>query len=159
MNNKFSLRSLGKRAAALFLVPLILTGCTVKSVIAEPSKTVGVGRAAENVIADAERVEVMPDGALPVVNEQPPLTGTDVSSAGDGKISWTFKNGKYSYTFPEPDRGTLSDLTDVNNTSRAFLRIPILQTRPAHGSSLRHRGIPQPVIPYSNGAATAIIQR
>ncbi len=120
MNNKFSLRSLGKRAAALFLIPLILTGCTFKSVIAEPSKTVGVGRAAENVIADAEQVEVTPEGTLPVVDEQPPLTGTDTSSAGDGKISWTFKNGKYSYTFPEPDRSTLSDLTDINNTPRDF---------------------------------------
>ncbi len=120
MNNKFSLRSLGKRAAALFLVPLILTGCTVKSVIAEPSKTVGVGRAAENVIADAERVEVTPEGMLPVVDEQPPLTGTDASSAGNSRISWTFQNGKYSYTFPEPDRSSLSDLTDVNNTPRDF---------------------------------------
>ena len=120
MNNKFSLRSFGKRAAALFLAPLILTGCTGKIVTAEPSKTVGVGRAAENVLADAERVEVTPDGMLPVVNEQPPLTGNDTSSAGNGNISWTFKNGKYSYTFPEPDRSTLSDLTDVNNTSRSF---------------------------------------
>lgn len=109
-----------KRVAALLLGLLMLTGCTVKTIVAEPSKTVGVGRAAENMIADAERVEVTPDGTLPVVEEQPPLTGTDTPSAGNSTVSWTFQNGTYSYTFPEPDRSALSDLTDVNNTSRAF---------------------------------------
>ena len=120
MNNKFSLGYSIKRVSALFLALLIFTGCTVKTIVAEPSKTVGVGRAAENVIADAERVEITPDGASSVVDEQPPLDNVPGVSSAPGSISWKFKNGKYSYTFPEPDRSTLSDLTDVNNTSRAF---------------------------------------
>ncbi len=120
MNNKFSFRYSIKRAAALILALLIFTGCTVRTIVAEPSKTVGVGRAAENVIADAERVEVTPDGTVPVVDEQPPLTEPNTSAAGDGAVSWSFQSGRYSYSFPEPDRSTLSDLTDVNNTSRAF---------------------------------------
>lgn len=120
MNNKFSLGYIIKRVSALFLALLIFTGCTVKTIVAEPSKTVGVGRAAENVIADAERVEITPDGASSVVDEQPPLDNVPGASSAPGSISWEFKNGKYSYTFPEPDRSTLSDLTDVNNTGRAF---------------------------------------
>ncbi|MBQ7313487.1 MAG: polysaccharide deacetylase family protein [Clostridia bacterium] len=120
MNNKFSLRYSVKRVAALCLALLTFTGCTLKTIVAEPSKTVGVGRAAENITSEPERVEVTPDGVLPVVDEQPPLTGNDTPSSGNGTVSWSFKNGTYSYTFPEPDRSTLSDLTDVNNTSRAF---------------------------------------
>jgi len=119
MNNKFSFRYIAKRAAALSLALVSFAGCTVKTIIAEPSKTVGVGRAAENVIANAERVEITPDGVTPVVDEQPPLSGNDTPSSGNG-VSWSFQNGTYSYSFPEPDRSTLSDLSDVNNTSRAF---------------------------------------
>ena len=107
----------------LLLVPLLLASCTVKTIVASPSKTVGVGRAMENILADAERTEILPDGTLPVADDQPPLSGKDETSApaasGSG-VSWSYENGKYTYTFPEPDRSTLSDLTDINNTSRAF---------------------------------------
>jgi len=124
MKYKFTLPYILRRAAALLLVPLLLLSCTDKGKVAEPSKTVGVSRAAELVLGDAQRVEVLPDGVLPVVDEQPPLTGTDPgtesSSGSAGGISWKFTNGKYTYSFPEPDRSALSDLTDINNTSRAF---------------------------------------
>ncbi len=121
MNNTFA--NILRRTAALMLVPLLLASCTLETVVSAPSKTVGVGRAAENILADAERNEILPEGTLPVADEQPPLEGKDEPSApvssGSG-VSWSFENKKYTYTFPEPDRSTLSDLTDVNNTSRAF---------------------------------------
>ena len=124
MKNKTTLTYTLRRLAAFLLVPLLLASCTVETVVAKPSQTVGVGRALENLIADAERNEIIPDGVLPVVNEQPPLTAQEEEPAdtvvSSGGVSWSFKNGKYSYTFPELDRSTLSDLTDVNNTSRNF---------------------------------------
>jgi peptidoglycan-N-acetylmuramic acid deacetylase len=123
MKHKNTFFSSFRRLAALLLVPLQLASCTVEVIVAEPSKTVGVSRAAEKILADAERNEILPDGVLPVVDEQPPLEGKDEPSApvssGSG-VSWSFENKKYTYTFPEPDRSTLSDLSDVNNTSRAF---------------------------------------
>lgn len=123
MKHKNTFFSSFRRLAALLLVPLQLASCTVEVIVAEPSKTVGVSRAAEKILADAERNEILPDGVLPVVDEQPPLEGKDEPSApvssGSG-VSWSFENKKYTYTFPEPDRSTLSDLTDVNNTSRNF---------------------------------------
>lgn len=109
-----------RRFAALLLVPLMLASCTVETVVASPSKTVGVSRAAEKIIADAERNEIIPDGVLPVVNEQPPLEGKDEPVSSGSGVSWSYENGKYTYSFPEPDRSTLNDLSDVNNTSRAF---------------------------------------
>lgn len=121
MRNKFTLSYILKRAAALLLVPALLVSCTGKNKVAEPSKTVGVSRAAELVLGDAERVEVVPEGTIPVVDDQPPLTNTEASSAGSADaFSWKYANGKYTYTFPEPDRSTLTDLTDVNNTGRAY---------------------------------------
>ena len=109
-----------KRAAALLLVPALLVSCTGKTKVAEPSKTVGVSRAAELVLGDAERVEVVPEGVTSVVDEQPPLTNTDSSEGSAGGVSWKFAKGQYTFSFPEPDRSTLSDLTDINNTSRDF---------------------------------------
>ena len=120
MKNKLTLSYILKRAAVLLLVPALLVSCTGKNKVAEPSKTVGVSRAAELVLGDAERVEVVPEGTIPVVDEQPPLTNTQEPSVSADGVSWSFENGKYTYMFPEPDRSTLSDLTDVNNTSRAF---------------------------------------
>lgn len=121
MKNKYTLTYILKRVAALLLVPSLLVSCTGKGKVAEPSKTVGVSRAAELVLEDAGRVEVVPEGTLPVVDEQPPLSSTeDNTDASAGGVSWKYENGKYTYTFPEPDRSTLSDLTDVNNTSRNF---------------------------------------
>lgn len=120
MRNKFTLLYILKRAAALLLAPALLVSCTGKNKVAEPSKTVGVSRAAELVLGDAERVEVVPEGTIPVVDEQPPLTNSQESSASAGGVSWSFENGKYTYMFPEPDRSTLSDLTEINNTSRDF---------------------------------------
>ncbi len=113
-----------KRLAVLLLLAGMLSSCEVKVVVAEPSKTVGVGRAAELVLKDLERVEVLPDGVLPVVDDQPPLDNApEQDSAGttteDG-VSWKFTNGKYTYYFPEPDRSTLYDFSDVNNTSKNF---------------------------------------
>lgn len=109
-----------RRLAALLLVPLQLASCTVEVIVAEPSKTVGVSRAAEKILADAERNEILPDGVIPVVDEQPPLEGKDEPVSSGSGVSWSYENKKYTYTFPEPDRSTLSDLSDVNNTSRAF---------------------------------------
>ena len=109
-----------RRLAALLLVPLQLASCTIETIVAEPSKTVGVSRAAEKILADAERNEILPDGVLPVVDEQPPLEGKNEQVSSGSGVSWSYENKKYTYTFPEPDRSTLSDLSDVNNTSRAF---------------------------------------
>ncbi len=126
MKNKFILTYILKCAAALLLTPSMLASCTGKPTPAEPSKTVGVGRAVELVIANAERNEVIPEGITPVVDEQPPLENSGESADGTGSgtsaggISWKYENGKYTYNFPEPDRSSLSDLTDINNTSRAF---------------------------------------
>lgn len=123
MNDRKNLMTVLRRTAALLLAVPMFVSCTVKTIVAEPSENVGVGRAAEKILADAERNEIIPDGMTPVVNEQPPLEGKDEpdsrNSSGSG-ISWSYKNGMYTYTFPENDRSTLSDLTDVNNTSRAF---------------------------------------
>lgn len=126
MNNKSAFTYILRRLTALLLVPMLLASCTLEQRFAEPSKTVGVSRAAEKLLASAERNEIVPEGMLPVADEQPPLDGNTGSadsstSAGSGSgVSWSFENGKYTYTFPEPDRSTLSDLTDVNNTSRDF---------------------------------------
>ena len=109
-----------RRLAALLLVPLQLASCTIETIVAEPSKTVGVSRAAEKILADAERNEILPDGVLPVADEQPPLEGKNEPVSSGSGVSWSYENKKYTYTFPEPDRSTLSDLSDVNNTSRAF---------------------------------------
>ena len=109
-----------RRLAALLLVPLQLASCTIETIVAEPSKTVGVSRAAEKILADAERNEILPDGVLPVADEQPPLEGKDEPVSSGSGVSWSYENKKYTYTFPQPDRSTLSDLSDVNNTSRAF---------------------------------------
>ncbi len=124
MKNKSAFIDILRRLAALLLVPLMLFSCTNGKQEAEPSKTVGVSRAAEKILASAERNEILPEGMLPVVDEQPPLNGssgseTPSASSGNG-VSWSFENKKYTYSFPEPDRSTLSDLTDVNNTSRNF---------------------------------------
>ena len=81
MKHKFTLSYMLKRAAALLLVPALLVSCTGKTKVAEPSKTVGVSRAAELVLGDAERVEVVPEGVMSVVDEQPPLTNTDSSES------------------------------------------------------------------------------
>ncbi|MBQ7313882.1 MAG: hypothetical protein IJW81_09895, partial [Clostridia bacterium] len=126
MNNKSAFTYILRRLTALLLVPMLLASCTLEQQFAEPSKTVGVSRAAEKLLASAERNEIVPEGMLPVADEQPPLDGNTGSadssaSAGSGSgVSWSFENGKYTYTVPEPDRSTLSDLTDVNNTSRDF---------------------------------------
>ncbi|MBR5311952.1 MAG: polysaccharide deacetylase family protein [Clostridia bacterium] len=109
-----------RRLAALLLVPLQLASCTIETIVAEPSKTVGVSRAAEKILADAERNEILPDGVIPVADEQPPLEGKDEPVSSGSGVSWSYENKKYTYTFPQPDRSTLSDLSDVNNTSRAF---------------------------------------
>ena len=66
MKNKLTLSYILKRAAVLLLVPALLGSCTGKNKVAEPSKTVGVSRAAELVLGDAERVEVVPEGSLRV---------------------------------------------------------------------------------------------
>lgn len=131
MRNKFTLTCVLKRTAAFCLVPALLSSCTMKTVVAEPSKTVGVARAAELVLKDAQRVEIVPEGQITVADDQPPLDNkentagnTDSAgssgSAGSGGVSWTYANGKYTYNFPEPDRSTLSDLTDINNTPKDF---------------------------------------
>ena len=112
--------SLRRLAALMPAVSLLLASCTVETIVAEPSKTVGVSRAAEKILADAERNEILPDGVIPVVDEQPPLEGKDEPVSSGSGVSWSYENKKYTYTFPEPDRSTLSDLSDVNNTSRAF---------------------------------------
>lgn len=127
MKNKVTLTYILKRAAALIVTPALLVSCTGKTTVAEPSKMVGVSRAAENILQDAERVEVVPEGTTPVVDDEPPLDNTEKnenSSASSGSeagaISWTYANGMYTYNFPEPDRSTLSDLTDINNTPKNF---------------------------------------
>lgn len=111
---------------------LSCVSCTNGDRAATPSKTVGVSRAADLVIADATRNEIVPNGITNVIDEQPPLDDGSGSSSGNtdpsasvstgatGAVSWKYENGHYTYSFPEPDRSTLSDLTDINSTSRAF---------------------------------------
>lgn len=114
---------------------LSCVSCTNGDRAATPSKTIGVSRAADLVIADATRNEIVPNGITDVIDEQPPLDdgsgssseNTDPSASvstgatgATGAVSWKYENGHYTYSFPEPDRSTLSDLTDINSTSRAF---------------------------------------
>lgn len=112
---------------------LSCVSCTDRDRPAAPSKTVGVSRAADLIIADATRNEIVPSGITNVVDEQPPLDDGSGSSSGNtdpsssasasastGTVSWKYENGHYTYSFPEPDRSALSDLTDINSTSRAF---------------------------------------
>ncbi len=121
MKTDFCLKTIFKRAAALLLLAGTLSSCEVRVVVAEPSTTVGVGRAAELVMKDTGRVEVLPEGMLPVVEDQPPLDNAPVQEDNaENGVSWKFANGKYAYHFPEPDRSTLSDLSDVNNTPKNF---------------------------------------
>ena len=125
MKNKFTLTYILKRAAALLMTPALLVSCTGKPAVAEPSKTVGVSRAAENILQsqEPEQSGVVPEGTAPAQDDEPPLEGAEENadaSSSAGGVSWKYENGKYTYNFPEPDRSTLSDLTDINNTSRAF---------------------------------------
>lgn len=95
----------------------------------EPSKTVGVGRPMELILEDLERNEIVPEGMTPVADDQPPLDNAgkenagnagDTGNGGADGVSWKYSGGKYTYTFPEPDRSGLSDLSDINNTGRHF---------------------------------------
>ena len=129
MKNKITLSYIFKRGAAFCLVPLLLFSCGGKNKVAEPSKTVGVSRAAELVLQSTGQNGETPEGSasVPAEDGQPSadstgegtVTGSAAGSATGG-VSWSFSGGKYTYNFPEPDRSALSDLTDINNTSRAF---------------------------------------
>lgn len=132
MKNKFDVTSRIKRAATLLCIPCLLASCTGKDKIipAEPSKTVGVGRPAELINADSAKTDPdnananTGDGSGTASSDTAGTDGTDTDSTGTsasaGGVSWKYENGKYTYSFPEPDRSTLSDLTDINNTSKSF---------------------------------------
>ncbi|MGN1345364.1 MAG: polysaccharide deacetylase family protein [Eubacteriales bacterium] len=125
MKNEFSFLYILKKAAALLLLPAVLISCTGKP--SQPSKNVGVSRPAELV---ASETLPSPDSSETEKSdpEKPPLDAPEEQddspsssdSAQTGGISWTFQDGRYSYTFPEPDRSGLSDLSAINSTSRAL---------------------------------------
>lgn len=108
--------------ALLMCVPCFLTSCgSGKITPAEPSKTVGVSRAAELVLNSANRENS--DNTTENDNNSDTdnaATPDNANTASTGGISWKYENGKYTYNFPEPDRSTLSDLTDINSTPKNF---------------------------------------
>ncbi len=96
-----------------------LTGC-LRSDDSQPAETGGVGR-------DVSFLEVDPPETDPPVEQAettggyvpPPLDNTP-NSANGSDTSYTVENGRYIYTFAEPDRSRMNDPSWLYNINRGL---------------------------------------
>lgn len=136
---------LRKPIAGVLLAALLsasFTGCS-QTKVAKPGETSGIGRHVPeektgDVAAESgetnDTAEDTDRYSPPLDNKQESETSaengvgketsqngeTQQTSGGNGEISYKIENGKYVYSFPEPDRSGMNDLSGLKSMSRAL---------------------------------------
>lgn len=136
------------RVLLLVLLASSFTGC-LRSEVSQPGETSGIGRYAAGEKPEDTTGSFAEDGETndtetnsggytppPLDNRPGEETSADTSaqngvgkqnntpaqqtSGGNGEISYKIENGKYVYSFPEPDRSGMNDLSSLKSMSRAL---------------------------------------